>query len=157
MPKLSAYFTDNRYVFFFITSIISYLLVSKSMKLCEEIILFSLFIFFCKYFLMSFVYVRQFLAMGIVWLAVPFIINRNFLKFSIVVLLASTLHTSAVIFFPILFYLQISVFEKYFSMGNSSIYFIGIDFCYKIFILFCRRRIRIGKSYSLWHFRGWCS
>ena len=51
-------FTDNRYVFFFITSIISYLLVSKSMKLCEEIILFSLFIFFCKYFLMSFVYVR---------------------------------------------------------------------------------------------------
>ena len=39
-------------------------------------------------------------------------------------------------------------------MGNSSIYFIGIDFCYKIFILFCRRRIRIGKSYSLWHFRA---
>lgn len=96
-------FTDNRYVFFFITSIISYLLVSKSMKLCEEIILFSLFIFFCKYFLMSFVYVRQFLAMGIVWLAVPFIINRNFFKFSIVVLLASTLHTSAVIFFPTYF------------------------------------------------------
>lgn len=96
-------FTDNRYVFFFITSIISYLLVSKSMKLCEEIILFSLFIFFCKYFLMSFVYVRQFLAMGIVWLAVPFIISRNFLKFSIVVLLASTLHTSAIVFFPTYF------------------------------------------------------
>lgn len=43
-------FTDNRYVFFFITSIISYLLVSKSMKLCEEIILFSLFIFFANIF-----------------------------------------------------------------------------------------------------------
>lgn len=96
-------FTNNRYIFFLITALLSYYLVFKSFRVLDKILLFALFIFFCKYFLMSFVYVRQFLAMGIVWLAVPFIINRNFLKFSIVVLLASTLHTSAVIFFPTYF------------------------------------------------------
>lgn len=96
-------FSDNRYIFFFVTSVVSYLLVFKSLKFCKTFILFSLFLFFCKYFLMSFVYVRQFLAMGVVWLAIPFIIKRKFWKFFLIVLLASTLHTSAIVFFPTYF------------------------------------------------------
>lgn len=92
-------FTRNRYIFFLITSLITYTLFAlSSSRYALRILPIFLFFFFCKFFFMSFTYVRQGLAMSTIWLSIPFIEKRKFLPFSLLVILATSFHNSAVIF-----------------------------------------------------------
>ncbi len=96
--------SDNRSFMFFATALIMSLLHFKAIRILSPIVYFSLFIFFCKFFLMSFVYLRQGLAMGLVWIAIPHIQNKKYIKFFVPLLIAYFLHKSALIFGPLFFF-----------------------------------------------------
>ena len=62
---------------------------------------FCLFIISTEYFGWIFNGLRQFMAVCIALYAVPFFLERKYIKSSLIVLLASTFHASAIILFPI--------------------------------------------------------
>lgn len=96
-------FTDNRYHFFLILSILSYFMIFRTFNKFMPFVFLAIFIFSCKFMLMSFVYVRQMLAMAIVWSAIPAIFKRDILRFSILIFIAFIIHNSALLFFPVYF------------------------------------------------------
>lgn len=100
---LCKWINDKREFLFFVVALLMLLLHFKVIKKNSNLIYFSLFIYFCKFFLFSFVYLRQGLAMGIVWLTIPFILNRQYLKVTVLFTLAFFFHKSALIFSPLIF------------------------------------------------------
>jgi len=94
---------DNRHFMFFITALLMMSLHFFAVKKHSPIVYFSIFLLFCKFFLMSFVYLRQGLAMGIIWFSFPYILNKNYIKFFLLAALAFCFHKSSVIFVPMLF------------------------------------------------------
>jgi len=101
--------SDSRFFMFFVTATIMMSLHFFAIKKHSPIIYFSVFILFCKFFLMSFVYLRQGIAMGIIWFSLPYILNRNYLKFTALALLAFFFHKSCVIFFPMYFLARVQI------------------------------------------------
>ena len=101
--------SDNRSFMFFMTALMMAMLHFRTIKNLSPMVYFSAFIFFCKFFLMSFVYLRQGLAMGIIWFAIPFVLDKKYLKFFVLVFIAYFFHKSALVFIPLFFY------------GNSNI------------------------------------
>ncbi|MGV4438325.1 EpsG family protein [Ornithobacterium rhinotracheale] len=63
----------------------------------------SLFVYFCKFFIYSFVYLRQGLAMGVIWLSISLIINKKYFYALLFVAIAFSIHRSSIIFLPYLF------------------------------------------------------
>jgi hypothetical protein len=98
--------SDDRYFLFIITALIMALLHFRAIKRYSPLVYFSLFIFFCKFFLMSFIYLRQGLAMGILWLTLPYIKEKKYFQFFVLVFIAYFLHRSAIIFLPIVFFVH---------------------------------------------------
>lgn len=96
-------FNQDRQFMFFITAFLISLLHFRVLKKYSPLLYFSLFILFCKFYLMSFVYLRQFLSMGIIWLSIPYILDKKILKTFFFVLLAFFFHKSSIIFLPIIF------------------------------------------------------
>ena len=96
--------SDNRTFMFFSTALIMAMLHFKTIKNLSPIVYFSAFIFFCKFFLMSFVYLRQGLAMGIIWFAIPFVQDKKYLKFFALAFIAYFFHKSSLVFIPFFFY-----------------------------------------------------
>lgn len=90
--------TNNRYAYFFIISLVIFILHFKTLKKYNILVYLAIFIYFTKLYLMSFVYLRQFLGMGIAWLSIPYIIKRKFILFLMIILLATSFHYSALIF-----------------------------------------------------------
>jgi hypothetical protein len=95
--------SDNRYFMFFICAVLIMASHFFTVKKHSPIIYFSLFILFCKFFLMSFVYLRQGIAMGIIWFSIGYILKKDFLRFGFLIILAFLFHKSAIIFLPIYF------------------------------------------------------
>lgn len=93
-------FSDNRHFMLFMTATIMMSLFFYNLKKHSPLVYFSIFILFCKFYLMSFVYLRQGIAMGVVWLALPFIFDRKYIKFFLLILVAFFLHKSSIIFLP---------------------------------------------------------
>jgi hypothetical protein len=58
----------------------------------------AIFIYFCKFFLFTFVYLRQGLAMGILWLAIPYLLANKRWKAYVLVGLAFFFHKTALVF-----------------------------------------------------------
>jgi hypothetical protein len=78
----------------------------------------SLFIYFCTlFFLFDFIAIRQALALSIFLLSIPFIYERRFLPFFLLLLLASQIHISAILLLPgyFLFHLR---FPNGFLLGT---------------------------------------
>lgn len=96
-------FSQDRYFMFFVCAAVMLSLHFFTIKKHSPVIYFSVFILFCKFFLMSFVYLRQGIAMGIIWLSLSAIADRKFLKFFALAVLAFLFHKSSIIFFPIYF------------------------------------------------------
>ena len=96
--------SNNRSFMFFMTALIMTLLHFRAIKNLSPLVYFSVFIFFCKFFLMSFVYLRQGLAMGIIWLAIPYIQDKKYIKFFGLVFIACFFHKSSLVFIPLYFY-----------------------------------------------------
>ncbi|MGQ2117394.1 EpsG family protein [Ornithobacterium rhinotracheale] len=95
--------SGKREFLFFASAIIMYGLHFFVIKKNTENISISLFVYFCKFFIYSFVYLRQGLAMAVIWLSISMIINRKYIYALLVMGLAFTLHRSSIIFLPFIF------------------------------------------------------
>ena len=100
---LLSYITENRYIFFFIYTLIIYVLLFISLKRHANNYPLALAIFLGLWFFFTFTYLRQVLGATIAWLGIIYVIERKFWKFLLVFLIAWSIHKSAIIFFPIYF------------------------------------------------------
>lgn len=118
LNKLLNNISSNPQMIFLVTSIIINICVV--LFLYKNSIKFSLSIYF---YITTFTYyssmngVRQFLATSIILLAYRCLVERNFIKYSIYVLIASTIHGSALLMIPIYFLVN----QKIFSIKNLFI------------------------------------
>lgn len=84
-----------------------------SIKKYSPIIWFSIILYICGPYLQSLFVVRQHAAMAITLLSAPYIINRKFFPFMLLMILAYLFHHSSVIFFPAYFIFSVSL-KKHF-------------------------------------------
>lgn len=98
-----SFITINRYIFIFITTIVAYFLIYKSIiKYCSNYQLAAI-LFMGLIFFFSFTYLRQVLGVSIGWLSIQYIYKRKFWKFLLFVSVAFTMHNSAILLFPLYF------------------------------------------------------
>lgn len=100
---LMSFFTDNRYIFILAVTLLTYTLLFISLRRYASNYPFALVLFLGLWFYFSFTYLRQVLGATLVWLSIPYIVKRNPWKFCAIVLLAWTIHKSAIIFLPVYF------------------------------------------------------
>lgn len=124
---LCKFFSNSYLVFIFLLFTISFILKFITIKRYSPDIHLSLCIYLFTVFLIYDINgLRQGLAIGILFQTIPFIINRKFLNFMLLVLMATFCHISAIIFFP--FY-----FIANFKISNRNLFFslapiIGLSF-----------------------------
>lgn len=93
------------YMFAFVTSMLSFGLIFVGAKMHKEkysmvvIVTAYLFLYYCP----MLNYVRQSVALGLVFVGIGLAEKKHYLKFLILVLIASTIHTSAIVALPIVF------------------------------------------------------
>ena len=98
-----SYFTANRYIFIFITTLVIYTLLFISIKDYVNDYSFAVILFMGLYFFFTFTYIRQVMGVVTAWLSVRYIIKRKLIPFLIVVFIAFSLHNSALVFLPLYF------------------------------------------------------
>ena len=100
---LISFFTENRYIFILIVTLIIYICLFISLRKYTENYPLAVILFLGLWFFFTFTYLRQVLGATIVWLGIQYVIDRKFLKFLIVFLIGFSMHNSAIIFFPLYF------------------------------------------------------
>ena len=100
---LISFFTENRYIFILIVTLIIYTLLFVSIKKYTVNYPLATILFLGLWFFFTFTYLRQVLGATIVWLGIQYVIERKFWKFLMVFLIAFSMHNSAIIFFPLYF------------------------------------------------------
>ncbi|MBF0956341.1 MAG: EpsG family protein, partial [Alloprevotella tannerae] len=103
LNSLVGYFTPNRYIFILFISLLIYVLLPLSLYKHTKYPFFSLLIFLGLMFFFSFTYLRQVLACGLCWMAIPFAVERKFWRFAIFVVAATLIHNSAAYFILLYF------------------------------------------------------
>lgn len=93
-----SFVTKNRYIFIFILTAIIYYNLFKVLKKYTTSYAVALMFFMAFWFFFTFTYLRQVLAVTFVWYGIKYILERKFIRFLIVVILASSFHNSAIIF-----------------------------------------------------------
>lgn len=111
--------SNRHFLFFIVASIIGLTHFSLAKKLSPKLYAIVFFIIFCKLYFYSFVYIRQILAVVIIWYSILQLTRGKKGGFLLLVLLASFFHKSAAIFFPLVFINQLIgrrlMFLLYFS------------------------------------------
>ena len=100
---LISFFTENRYIFILIVTLIIYTLLFISIKKYTVNYPLATILFLGLWFFFTFTYLRQVLGATIVWLGIRYVIERKFWRFMVVVLIGFSMHNSAIIFFPLYF------------------------------------------------------
>ena len=108
---LLTYITGNRYIFIFITTMIIYILLIKSLKQYVDNAPFAVVMFMGLWFFFTFTYLRQVIGCTIVWLSIKYIIERDWKRFLLVWFIAFSFHNSAVIFLP-MYFIPVRKFSK---------------------------------------------
>lgn len=97
---------------------------------------FSILIYYCSvFFIYDFIAIRQALAMAIFMVSIPFLMERKFLHYTVLIFLASLIHLSAIILLPLYFILNYSfnkillylvlIFSTLVSVLQSDIKFVS--------------------------------
>lgn len=94
---------EKREFMFFCMALLILCLHFITIKKHSKLLYFSIFIYFCKFYLFTFIYLRQGLAMGIIWFSIPFILEKKYFKSLIIFSIAFCFHKSSLIFLPLLF------------------------------------------------------
>lgn len=105
-----AFFTRNRYIFILIYTLIMYILAAFAIYRATTRPFFGMIIFLAMMFCFSMTYLRQVMAVLIIWNAIVFVEKRNLLLYILCVLAASQVHTSA-IYMIILYFIPIKKFN----------------------------------------------
>lgn len=96
-------FTPNRYVFILITTLLVYALYYRAFRKYMETYPLPCILFVGFLFFFTMTYLRAVIAVGILWQGVKYIWERKLLKFSLILLLAYSFHSSAMIVLPLYF------------------------------------------------------
>lgn len=107
-------FNDNVVIYFFIIALIQGIIVSNFFRKysCNFFISLFLFVASIDYFTWMFNGIRQFLAVTIILSAMPLILKKKYIWTILIVLLAATLHQTALIMIPIIFISQGQAWNK---------------------------------------------
>lgn len=89
--------TDNYSVLLTLMAILTIGIKARFIYQHENIMLLSLFLYFC-YYVADIFAVRQYLAISITLLSIPYIVQRRFILFLLVVVAAALIHVTAVFF-----------------------------------------------------------
>ncbi|WP_449023608.1 EpsG family protein [Prevotella pallens] len=100
---LIAHITNNRYIFIFCYTICMYAIIIECFKKYTKNYYLASILFMALVFFFSFTYLRQMFAAAIIGLSIKYIIERKFLRFCVILLVAFSFHNSAIIFFPMYF------------------------------------------------------
>ncbi|WP_314312434.1 EpsG family protein [Hoylesella saccharolytica] len=98
-----SYITPNRYIFILLITIIIYTLIFFSIKEYTENYPFACILFLALMFFFTFTYLREVIGVGVGWLSLKYIYQRNLKMFLVVMFIAFSFHNSAVIFLPMYF------------------------------------------------------
>lgn len=125
-------FNDVQYLFM-ISAILTWLLSFKAIYDNKNRISISLgiLILLCTYYNISFNTVRQTISISIIMLSIKPLLDRRLFKFSLIILLASTFHYTAIIFFPA-YWISNSYSEKTRLLKNIIIPLLFITLVYFI-------------------------
>lgn len=108
---LLTFITGNRYIFIFITSLLIYFLFYRAfVKYLEDYPL-SCIIFLGFFFYFTMTYLRQVIAVGIVWQGIEYIWNRKKIKFFIFIILGYFVHSSTLVF-ALFYFVPLKKFTK---------------------------------------------
>lgn len=125
LNKVIFYFTENPQWLFFISSAITLVLMYRFIIKYSVNIAYSVFLYFGLCFIFfSFNTLRQFIAVGIALLAFGPLLERKFLRYASIVLLASAFHLTALVMLPI--YIFVNVRFTKFKMSVISTAAIGL-------------------------------
>lgn len=108
---LLSFVTANRYIFILVTTLAVYVMYFISFKRYIEHYPLAGIVFLGMFYYFTMTYLRQVMAVGIVWLAIRYIWERKPYRFFGLVLLAYTFHSSALIFAP-MYFVPIRKFSK---------------------------------------------
>ena len=122
-----AFFTPNRYIFILVYTMFLYMVYAVSFYKYTKNPFFALLIFEGLMFFFTFTYLRQVLAAGVIWLAIPYVTHRKFKKYLIYVVLATLIHNSAA-YMILLYFIPRRKFEKkHIVLFMSALLVIGVS------------------------------
>ncbi|MBF1639671.1 EpsG family protein [Prevotella sp.] len=124
---LIAFFTPNRYVFILVYTLALYVVYALNFYKNTKNPFFALLIFEGLMFFFTFTYLRQVLAAGIIWLAIPYVTHRKFKKYLLFVVLATLIHNSAV-YMILLYFIPRRKFEqKHIILFMLALFILGVS------------------------------
>lgn len=116
--KFLHYITSDPQIMFLVTSIITYTCIVITLKNKSNVFELSMYLFITTYMYYSSLNVlRQWIASAIIFTGIQFLIDRNWKKYFLIVIIASLFHTSALIMIPIYFIVN----HKFISKKNLII------------------------------------
>jgi hypothetical protein len=110
-------FTKNRYIFILITTLVMYVLYFMAFKKYIDQYPMAVLVFLGFFFFFSITYMRQALAVGVIWNGLHYIWERKLVKFLIVIALAVSLHNSALVFLPSYF-----IANRYYTYNKVMVF-----------------------------------
>lgn len=96
-------FTPNRYIFILVFTLLVYAIYAYCFYKYTRCPFFSLMLFLGLMFFFTFTYLRQVLAVGFVWMSIPYVVSRDFKKFALLIFAATMCHNSAGFMFLLYF------------------------------------------------------
>lgn len=122
-----AFFTPNRYIFILVYTLFLYIVYAAIFYRYTKNPFFALLIFEGLMFFFTFTYLRQVLASGVVWFAIPYVAQRSFKKYLLFIVLATLIHNSAA-YMILLYFIPRRKFEKkYIVIFMLTLLIIGIS------------------------------
>lgn len=118
-----SHITANRYIFIFFVTIVIYLLFFFSIKEYAENYPFACILFLALMFFFTFTYLREVIGVGIGWLSLKYIYERNLKMFLLLMFLAFSFHNSAIIFLP-MYFIPIRKYNIFAVLGIMILAFI---------------------------------
>lgn len=122
-----ALFTPNRYIFILVYTLFVYGIYSFNFYRYTRNPYLALLIFEGLMFFFTFTYLRQILAAGIIWIAIPYIAKRQLKKYILFVTIATLIHNSAIYMILLYFIPRKRFKEKKIILFMMLLFFLGIS------------------------------
>lgn len=103
--------TANRYVFILLTSVLMYTLYFRAFKTYVDNYPLAAIVFLGLFYYFTITYIRQAIAVGIIWQSIKYVYHKKPIPFFLCVLLAYLFHSSAAIF-GLMYFIPIKKYSK---------------------------------------------
>ena len=137
LNKTLYYISDSNFILLFTVSFAMLLFYIITVSRYSEIPWLSIFIFLCTIFYNSLFILRQNLAMAICLMSIPYIIERNKIKFFAITLIAFSFHYSALVWFASYFIYSFKLDKRFYFiiMSLSILLYLFMEMVLESFIM----------------------